>query len=95
MDLTAIILAAFNTLLAAVLSILSYRVWRRRRAKPWGWLILSFVLIGVYWAAVYFVVMVGEIAGTYDAAVIGRIWIRPAITLTFALMVAELLYRVE
>lgn len=86
------LLSAANVVLALSLAVLSWRLFRQRKGQRWNWLLIGFVLISLYWSAVYGYVFFTD-PGHYNATRIGVLYIRPAITATMGLMVAEALLR--
>jgi len=85
------LLSMVNFILAVALAILSYRLYHARRGQPNRWLLICFILISLYWAVLYILVFTTQVPmfGTVG------LYTRPAITVTFSLMLAEVIIRGE
>ena len=86
-SMIADVFALLNMALAAMLIIFGVRTFRIYRGQPWRWLILSKMIMGAYWAGVYAWVLVTE-PGSFSSVLFGQLFIRPALTITIALMAA-------
>jgi hypothetical protein len=85
------LLAAFNFVLSAALAVLSFRLYRHRHDQQHNWLLICFIFVSLYWAALYMYIFA---TGThlFDTSNIG-LYARPAMTVTLSLMVAEVIIR--
>lgn len=85
------ILAAFNFVLSVALAVLSFRLYRHRRqmGNNDGWLLICFIFLSLYWAALYMYAFVSNIPITGTFAM----YARPAMTVTFGMMLAEVIIR--
>lgn len=83
----ATIFAWTNLTLGVLLALFSLRSFRVYRGEPWAWLSLAKILLGLYWAGIYGFVLIIE-PGIYDSVRFGQIFIRPALTITLAIIAA-------
>jgi hypothetical protein len=83
----ATIFAWINLCLGAILAVYSFRSYRRYRSQAWAWISVVKIVLGVYWAGIYIVVLLTE-PGGYDSVLFGQVFIRPALTITLAVMAA-------
>jgi hypothetical protein len=56
------------------------------------WLKVFYAVVGAYWFAIYVFVFLTP-SGSYDSVFFGQVFIRPAFTVTLAVMASALLYR--
>lgn len=68
-------------------------IWRlRHRPERWRWLRMGFLAIGLYWAGLYTFVLLKE-PGSYNSVWFGQVFVRPAFTLTLAMMAGSAIWR--
>jgi len=81
------VLSGANICLGIIMSWASFRYYLRKRGRPWAWIKLAYVLIGIYWAGIYVIVLVYP-ATFFDPVWFGQALFRPALTITLAVMAA-------
>lgn len=79
------LLSVANVLTGLMLAVASLRNWRKVRGLPWAWVKLAYAIVGLYWAGLYVVVLLTPI-GVFDSIWFGRTLVRPALTITLAIM---------
>lgn len=85
------ILAMMNAFLALTLSFYAFRFVRRGPAIA-RWLKIATALVGLYWGVLYIWVAIVP-AGIVDPVWFGQVFVRPAFTVTLAVMAGGAIYR--
>lgn len=86
------VLAVVNAVLAGVIVFCNGRLLGRSNGHRWlRWMN---ILIGLYWAGIYVFVAVAD-SSQYNPVFFGRVFIRPAFTITLAVMAASSLFRMR
>lgn len=86
------VLAVANAVFAGTMAIISFRDWRRFRSKSWAWIKIAHGLVGLYWCGLYIWVSLTPV-GVYDSVWFGHVFVRPAYTITFAVMLTGAILR--
>lgn len=91
----ATILALTNLILALILAVSQFKVSRLLPKKScFRWIKIASGCLGVYWAVVYvYVLFTDPATSPINSVLFGQIFIRPAITVTLAVMSAGALLR--
>lgn len=91
----AMILALTNLILALILAVSQFKVSRLlKKGSCFRWIKIVSGVVGIYWAAVYvYVLFTDPATAPIDSVLFGKIFIRPAITVTLAVMSAGALLR--
>lgn len=85
-------LAMVNAVLALLIVIFQFKLVRKMKTARWIRYML--ILVGVYWFGLYaFVAIVPE--GFIEPVMFGQVFVRPAFTVTLAIMTASGLYRLK
>jgi len=85
-------LAWLNAVLGAILAVFSLRyVWREKSVACW--LKILYALIGLYWCALYVFVALTPPGLFMDSVTFGQVFVRPAFTVTLAVMAGGAIYR--
>lgn len=63
--------------------------------EPWKWIKLAYAIIGLYWGCLYIYVVIVNVLGIaiIDPITFGRIFVRPAFTVTLGVMLAGAIIR--
>lgn len=77
---------AIFALLLAVISLVDYLRCRKNHFG-WSWIKIAMALLGFYWCGIYIFAALADSAN-YNSVNFGQTFIRPAFTLTFALMLS-------
>lgn len=85
------VLAWVNAVLGLLLAIFAIRYIRNKSAVA-RWLKALYGLIGIYWCALYTWVAIVP-AGIVDPIWFGQVMVRPAFTVTLAVMAGGAIYR--
>lgn len=84
-------LAAINAILAGFLVGFSLRYIRAAKTKA-RWLKIIYALIGLYWCVLYTWVAIVPV-GIVEPVWFGQVFVRPAFTVTLAVMAGGAIYR--
>lgn len=89
-DILYFALAVANCILGTIMAYTQFRFWRSNGHEHWTWIKLLLGCMGVYWSAIYAVVILAGLGliPSIDPVYFGRIFIRPAITLSLGLCAA-------
>jgi hypothetical protein len=90
--MTATILAWVNAALGFLLVVFAMRYIRRSTGVA-CWMKMFTVLIGLYWCALYVFVALTPPGLLMDSVAFGQIFVRPAFTVTLAVMAGGAIYR--
>lgn len=85
------ILAVTNAIFAGILAVFALR-YINRKGQPARWLKVIYALIGVYWGILYTWVAIVP-PGIVDSVRFGQVFVRPAFTVTLAVMAGGAIYR--
>ncbi len=85
-------LAIINAALAGMLMVFSLRYIRLKGATAARWIKILQALIGAYWCGLYVWVAIVPV-GIVDPVWFGQVWVRPAFTVTLAVMAGGAIYR--
>lgn len=87
------LLAIVNAGLGFALCALS-SIYYKHTEESWKWIKLSYAFIGLYWGCLYsYVIIVNLLNLPSDTVIFGRIFVRPAITVTLGVMLAGAVIR--
>lgn len=88
-------LSVTNVAAGSILAYTQLRYYRVKEHSQWSWVKLGLGLIGVYWAVLYVFVILQTlgIIQQADPVWFGRIFVRPALTITLGLIAAGGLMR--
>lgn len=84
-DILADILSLLNVIFMAIFSYYELKCIFRIAFTQWKWIKLLYGIIGIYWTGLYIFVFFANSA-YYDTVVFGRVFVRPALTILFAIM---------
>ena len=85
------ILAGVNAILAAILCVFALRYLYKSKTFA-KWVKIATALIGAYWCGLYIFVMIAS-PENYNPVTFGQTFVRPAFTLTLAVMAGGAIYR--
>lgn len=83
------VLALFNAFIGFAIAVMQIRCFMQL-AQPWRWVKLAYALVGIYWGIIYVYILFAA-NGPHDE--FGQLYIRPAITLTLAMMMTGAIVR--
>ena len=86
------VLAWVNAVLAGILAVFSLRYIRRKNSTV-CWLKMLYALIGIYWCVLYTFVALTPPGLLMDSVTFGQILVRPAFTVTLAVMAGGAIFR--
>ncbi len=90
--MVASILAWINMALGVALAFFSLRYLHNSSRHIARWVKILYAAIGIYWGSLYLFVAINP-PGVIDPVWFGQVWVRPAFTITIAVMTAGAIYR--
>lgn len=93
----AFYLSIMNIIAGTLVAVIDFYYWIKYRLETWRWIKLYYAIVGFYWALLYTYVLLASlnVFPQIDSVTFGRVFFRPAITITLSAIAAGAIIRMR
>lgn len=86
-----------NIVAGLIVAIIDFYYWYKFKHESWRWIKLLYALVGAYWALLYIYVVLAafDLLPQIDSVTFGRVFFRPAITVTLGAIAGGAIIRMK